>query len=130
VKVKPDFARAGLWLRERRKPVAAFAAAILLAALAVGGYRAYAYFTGAERAFKKLHQALNEADGAGLAKMIDFSALASDFARAVLEAYPHAGGNDDARRREIGDEAQRRILDALAHARESAKSGGHAEGWA
>jgi hypothetical protein len=125
VKLKPDFARLGSWLRERRKPVAALAAGILFTFLAAGGGYAYVYFTGAEHAFKKLRRALNEADGAGLAAMVDFSALSSDFARAVLGTYPRVGENEDERRREIGREAQRRILDALAHARENAKGGGH-----
>lgn len=127
MKLKPDVTQWKLFVTSHARLCAGIAVCVIVVSAAAGGFAVYRHRAGADYAFQKLHQALRLADSAVLARMIDFSALSEELVQAVLAVYPHAAEND-ARRAEMRDEAQRLALAALDFARAGGGGGGHGEG--
>jgi hypothetical protein len=101
------------FFRAHLKFLARFALAALLVSLVAGSVLYYRYRTGPGYVFKSLRAALNEADRAELATIIDFRSLSEDIVAAVLAVYPQAATNE-MQKAEMRDEAQRQALKALA----------------
>lgn len=90
---------------------------VILAAGGAYGWRYYQYYTGPEHALLELNNALRDADQKKLANLVDFRALASDFAEAILKVYPPAAPTYETTAR-TADAVQLAVLQALAEAKE------------
>lgn len=116
MKLNPLPAAKAFFLRFRL-PIILTLAVVLLAVGGAYGWRYYQYYTGPEHALLKLNNALRDANQEQLAKLVDFRALAWDFAEAVLKVYPPAAATHETVA-QTADAVQLAVLKALAEAKE------------